>query len=59
MPMPMVRIPKPKYIITKEYGGYTLKKLVKQTDYVRFLFFFKKQYEYFDYSYILNQRLSQ
>lgn len=47
-------IPKPpQFIITKEYGGFTIKKRVKKTDYIRFLYFFKSKYEYFGYSYIL------
>lgn len=53
IPMPKHLIPKPKFIITKEYGGFTIKKRVKKTDYIRFLYFFKSKYEYISYSYIL------
>lgn len=54
MPMPLHKIPKPQFIITKEYGGFTIKSRVKKIDYIRFLFFFKRKYEYYCYSYILN-----
>lgn len=53
-----VIIPKPpQFIITKEYGGFTIKKRVKKTDYVRFLFFFKKKYEYFGYDSVLKKNI--
>lgn len=53
MPMPRVKMPRPKFIVTKEFGGFTIKKRVKKTGYVKYLFFFKRKYEYFGYSYIL------
>lgn len=56
MYVPMYKIKKPpQFIIIKEYGGFTIKKRVKKTDYIKFLYFFKSQYEYFGYDYILKE----
>lgn len=58
MYVPKYKIAKPpQFIIIKEYGGFTIKKRVKKTDYIKFLYFFKSKYEYFGYSYILKPNI--